>query len=217
MKPNASHVPASGIRPLLSASALAVLAALCTTTPVHAATRYWGGGNVDIVANGDGHSDGVSGTWNTTQENWDQGSGPAHVAWVNGSNVANINGGSQTITLGANIILGGTTQKAGANGASINGGGVVSTLTLNNVLTGSGAGRFAALNLNGFNQQLALITAVGIAWPDTYLVPPTAVAHNPGLTVQKDIPANGFGSVTLTLPLNPGGKTFARLKVWVTP
>ena len=56
-----------------------------------------------------------------------------------------------------------------------------------------------------------------IAWPDTYLVPATAVANNPGVTVRKDFPAVGFDTVTLTLPLNPGGKTFARLKVWVTP
>ena len=27
-----------------------------------AATRYWDGGSVDIVANGDGNSDGISGT-----------------------------------------------------------------------------------------------------------------------------------------------------------
>ncbi len=52
-----------------------------------------------------------------------------------------------------------------------------------------------------------------VTWPATYLVPTSAVANNPGLTVQKDIPANGFDTVTLTLPLNPGGKTFARLKV----
>ncbi|OYV05292.1 MAG: hypothetical protein CFE26_12345, partial [Verrucomicrobiales bacterium VVV1] len=70
---------------------------------VQAATRYWDGGSVDIVANGDGNSDGVNGTWNTTLKNWDQGSGLAHVAWVNGGDTAVIDNASQTLTLGSNI------------------------------------------------------------------------------------------------------------------
>lgn len=94
-----------------------------------AATRYWDGGSVDIVANGDGNSDGVSGTWNTTLANWDQGSGLAHVAWVNGGNTAEINGASQSLTLGANIILGGIVQKSGGT-VNINGGSGPFTLTL---------------------------------------------------------------------------------------
>jgi fibronectin-binding autotransporter adhesin len=94
------------------------------------ATRYWDGGSVDIVANGDGNSDGVSGIWNTTLKNWDQGSGLAHVAWVNGSNVADINGASQTLTLGANIILGGIVQKSGGSTVAIAGGSGPFTLTL---------------------------------------------------------------------------------------
>ncbi len=104
-----------------------------------AATRYWDGGIVDIAANGDGNSDGTSGTWNTTLKNWDQGSGLAHVAWVNGGNVADINGASQNITLGANIILGGMVQKSGGT-VTINAGSGPYTLTLNN----TGANTFLA-------------------------------------------------------------------------
>ncbi len=111
--------------------ALAVVSALFSITPVLAATRYWDGGSVDIVANGDGNSDGVSGTWNTTLKNWDQGSGLAHVAWVNGSNTAVIDNASQTLTLGANIILGGITQKSGGSTVAIAGGSGPYTLTLN--------------------------------------------------------------------------------------
>jgi fibronectin-binding autotransporter adhesin len=99
--------------------------------PVRGATRYWDGGTVDIAANGDGNSDGVSGVWNTTIRNWDQGSGLAHVAWVNGGDIADINGVSQTLTLGANIGLGGIVQKSGGVSVVIAGGSGPFTLTLN--------------------------------------------------------------------------------------
>jgi autotransporter-associated beta strand protein len=49
-------------------------------------------------------------------------------------------------------------------------------------------------------------------WPDTYPVPATAAASTPGLSVVKDSPVAGKDTITLTLPLNPSGKTFARLK-----
>ncbi|MEY3898045.1 MAG: hypothetical protein RLZZ214_3566, partial [Verrucomicrobiota bacterium] len=113
-------------------TALAALTALLViaSPSAQAATRYWDGGTVDIAANGDGTSDGVSGTWNTTLKNWDQGSGLAHVAWVNGGNTAEINNASQTLTLGANIILGGIVQKSGGASVVIAGGSGPYTLTL---------------------------------------------------------------------------------------
>jgi len=49
-------------------------------------------------------------------------------------------------------------------------------------------------------------------WTTSYPVPDTPVANNPGVTVIKDSPA-GFDTVTLTLPLSPEGRKFARLKV----
>jgi fibronectin-binding autotransporter adhesin len=116
-------------------------------TSSHGATRFWDGGSVDIAANGDGGSDGGGGTWNTTLKNWDQGSGLAHVAWVNGSDEAEINGGTQTLTLGANIILGGITQKAGGTAATISGGSGPFTLTLN--ITGANTFLAAANSTTG--------------------------------------------------------------------
>jgi hypothetical protein len=55
------------------------------------------------------------------------------------------------------------------------------------------------------------------AWPDSYSVPGTAVANNPGVTVIKDAPVAGKDTVTLTLPRAPEAKKFARLKVVVAP
>jgi hypothetical protein len=49
-------------------------------------------------------------------------------------------------------------------------------------------------------------------WTTSYPVPGTAVANNPGVTVQKNVPAPGNDTVTLTLPLS-NLKKFARLKV----
>lgn len=121
---------------------LALVSVLLTLAvpSAQAATRYWDGGSVDIATNGDGTSDGVNGTWNTTLKNWDQGSGLAHVAWVNGGNTAEINGASQTLTLGANIILGGIVQKSGGATVAITGGSGPYTLTLST----TGANTFLA-------------------------------------------------------------------------
>ncbi len=114
--------------------AIAILSTLLTisVSSVQAATRYWDGGNADIAGNGNGDSEGGSGTWNTTLKNWDQGSGLARVAWTNGGNVAEIDGISQTLTLGANIVLGGIVQKSGGASVAIAGGSGPFTLTLNN-------------------------------------------------------------------------------------
>ena len=148
-------------------SALLVFAAYSA----QAATRYWDGGSVDIAGNGDGTSDGSSGTWNTTLDNWDQGSSLAHVAWVNGSNVAEINGGTQTLTLGANIILGGITQKAGGTAATINAGSGPFSLTLN--ITGANTFLAAANSTTGRALTVNAVIAGGVgknlvlAGPDT--------------------------------------------------
>jgi autotransporter-associated beta strand protein len=50
-------------------------------------------------------------------------------------------------------------------------------------------------------------------WPVSLTVPATAVSNNPGLTVARNIPAAGKDTITLTLPLDPVGRNFARLKV----
>ena len=55
-----------------------------------------------------------------------------------------------------------------------------------------------------------------VTWPDTFNVPDTALANNPGVTVVKDTPAD-FDTVTLTVEQDPDTTKFARLKVIVTP
>ncbi len=50
-------------------------------------------------------------------------------------------------------------------------------------------------------------------WTTTYAVPDGAVANNPGVTVEKDMPTTGIDKVTLTIPQAPDTKKFARLKV----
>jgi autotransporter-associated beta strand protein len=135
---------------------LAVLLALAAP-PAQAATRYWDGGSVDIATDGDSGSDGGSGTWDTTLKNWDQGSGLAHVAWVNGGNTAEINGASQTLTLGANIILGGIVQKSGGTSVVIAGGSGPYTLTLN--ITGANTFLAAANDTTGRNLTVNAVIA----------------------------------------------------------
>jgi fibronectin-binding autotransporter adhesin len=52
--------------------------------------------------------------------------------------------------------------------------------------------------------------------PSPYTVPDGAVANSPGVTVVEDT-SSGFDTVTLTLPLVPDVKKFARLKVVIVP
>ena len=53
-------------------------------------------------------------------------------------------------------------------------------------------------------------------WPDSYNVPGTAQANNPGVTVVKDTSV-GFDTVTLTVPRAPDAAKFARLVVTPAP
>jgi autotransporter-associated beta strand protein len=50
-------------------------------------------------------------------------------------------------------------------------------------------------------------------WSQSFAVPATTASNNPGVSVVKDSPVAGKDTVTLTLPLDSGGRGFARLKV----
>jgi autotransporter-associated beta strand protein len=137
---------------------MAVVVTLFATPFTRAATLFWDGGSVDILDVGSGTSNGAaingaSGTWNTTILNWDAGIDLPHVAWNNAANdTAEINGGTQTLTLGTDITVGRINQKAGANGATIAESGSKYSITLGsaptifNVAASSTAGR--TLNVN---------------------------------------------------------------------
>ena len=105
--------------------AFACLGWLLAVAPASAATRYW-------FANGT--TAGGDGTWNTTTVNrWSTTTvGPATLAWVNGTDVAENSSGTANITLGTNLTLGGFTQKAGGSSSanSIEQGAGPYTLTL---------------------------------------------------------------------------------------
>jgi autotransporter-associated beta strand protein len=136
------------------------LAGLTLALPsAYAATRFWDGGTVDIASNGNGSSNGGNGTWNTTLLNWDAGNSP-HVAWNNAANdTADINGGTQTLTLGTDITVGGIIAKAGASGVVISEGTGLNTLNLGfttttlSVAASTTAGRSLTINavVNGTN------------------------------------------------------------------
>jgi fibronectin-binding autotransporter adhesin len=116
------------------ATTMAAVLTLFTAPFALAATLYWDGGSVDILTNGNGASAGGNGTWNTTILNWDAGASP-HVAWTNGTDTAEINGGTQGITLGTNITVGRINQKAGSSGATITEGAGPYSITLGSATT----------------------------------------------------------------------------------
>jgi autotransporter-associated beta strand protein len=70
-----------------------------TVTRAASVNRWWDGGSVDIPDPGNGLSGGGSGVWDTTIQNWDQGSGQVHVAWNNANgNIAVFGGAAGTVT-----------------------------------------------------------------------------------------------------------------------
>lgn len=50
-------------------------------------------------------------------------------------------------------------------------------------------------------------------WTQSFIVPATPATNDPGLSVVRNSPAIEQDTVTLIQPINPAGKTFARLKV----
>ncbi len=108
---------------------------------LQAAVIYWDGGTVSITTNGDGISQGGSGTWDGSIKNWDKGSGLGHIAW-NKRYTASFGGTAGTVTLGAALTVASLTFTTdgyiltGLSVLSINSGGIIanSSTTLNGPL-----------------------------------------------------------------------------------
>jgi autotransporter-associated beta strand protein len=130
MKARISTPFRSGISAIIT-----VLTLGCFAAPtVFAATRYWDGGSVDILTNGNGaaitSSIEANGTWNTTILNWDAGASP-HVAWNNaGNDTAEFNAGTQTATLGTDVTVGRINNKGGGSAFTIAEGAGLHSITL---------------------------------------------------------------------------------------
>jgi hypothetical protein len=70
----------------------------------------------------------------------------------------------------------------------------------------------AHASIDGSTDLQILVSPDLTDWSVSYPVPDGATSNEPGLTVVKDFPV-GFDTVTLTLPLVPDVRKFARLKV----
>jgi len=103
------------------------------------ADRWWDGGAASIGSNGDGTSQGGAGTWNTTIQNWDQGNGLAHVAWVNASNDIDIfSGTAGTVTFGGAVTVGGL--QFDTAGYTLSGNQILTFGTSGNIAVNANAG-----------------------------------------------------------------------------
>ena len=119
----------------------AAFCALGVGTTARAATLYWDGGTGNIATNGDGISQGGSGTWNGTLKNWDPGAGLAHVSSASRDSVI-FGGTAGTVTLGSNLTITGVTfatdgyTLTGANTLTIKAGGITAngSATINALL-----------------------------------------------------------------------------------
>ena len=141
-------------------------------------TRCWDGGTTYIGSDGDGLSDGNSGTWSTVISNWDQGPGAAHTPWNNAkSDTAIFGGAAGTVTLAEDITVGGLIFKD------------VDLYTID------GDGSYS-LNFGGGANMIAIdkdtIITAGITGSPTVDV--TNIARR-----QTDVTLAPTGSVTMTL------------------
>ena len=105
---------------------------------------WWDGGTVNITTNGNGASAGGSGTWNTTIQNWDFGSGLAHYGWPNNSSAV-FGGAAGTVTLGAAVSASGlqfdtANYVINSNTVTLTGSGTIAVnanATINSVIAGA--------------------------------------------------------------------------------
>lgn len=133
MKPRKSNFLNSS--PSINLAFAVALLSCFTATSGYSATLFWDGGTADILTNGNSAATNASGTWNTTLLNWDAGASP-HVAWNNAANdTAEFNGGTNTITLGADVTVGRINQKGGGSGINIAEGTGLHSITLGSATT----------------------------------------------------------------------------------
>ena len=145
MKPRRIYSTARLSSPLASA-----LVALLVTSSLHAATYFWDGGTTDPGVDGDGASNGSSGTWSTAIANWDNGAAP-HIVWSGTTDTAYFGGTGTTagtVTIGTDVTVGGITFDALSPGYSFTGAGTLRTITLGQdaAINAGGSGNFFTSN-----------------------------------------------------------------------
>jgi hypothetical protein len=108
------------------------------------------------------------------------------------------------------------------NGVEFIVGGSGSTHDLDKLPSASTDGASMTFSFQRAQQSIDPATTVSIEvgtdltnWPDVYAVPDDATA-GPPVTVTKDS-SPGFDTVTLSLPMAPDSRRFARLRVEITP
>jgi fibronectin-binding autotransporter adhesin len=225
-EPMQPTLPKKGIimknKPWINAlfAALAVLGLPAVALAQSAATFAWDGGTTDILSNGDGISQGGTGTWDVTIQNWDKGSGQPHAAWNNANNNTAVFGGTAgTVTLGLGITVGGLqfntagytitndTLTFGTAGNIV----VNSNTTISSVIGGSaalaktGAGTLTLNSpaVNTFNGGLTLSGGTLLADFGNLATPTDLIAPGNVLTL-------GGGTLALTAKLDANSsQTFA--------
>lgn len=165
---------------------------------------------------------GGSGTWNTTNSNWSNGTSDS--VWSNANNDNAVFGGTAgTVTLGAPVTVNNLTFSSTSSGYNITG----STLTLNGIITAGGAGSTSIsstitgtnglyktgsnlLNLNTANTYTGN-TTIGFGGLETKaanaLPTNTTVIFGSGGTTTASLVLKTFGQTVAGLSVNTSGAT----------
>ncbi len=197
-------------RPRRAIVAAAALAAASAVAPTWAAnpTLYWDGGSTALAGNGDGVSQGGSGTWDNTTANWDYGSGTGHGRWIGGDDAV-FAGTAGTVTVGDTIFANAVTVNAanytfagGAGTLNIGTGGLTANATTGTTTLASGL----TVGLAG-NQTW---TAAGNVFGDSLSIGSTVSTGTSTLTLAGGTPVGIYGQIT-----GSGGLTVANFSTTI--
>lgn len=200
-----------------------------TVTRAPSVDRWWDGGSVDIATDGNGASNGGTGTWSTAIANWDEGAS-AHVVWNNDNNNVAVFGGTVgLVTVATPVTVGGLSFTTAGyiisnNTVTLTGDGTVGvttgTTTIKSAVEGSvgllktGAGALTlsasnlitgAVTIHAGTLTFAAVNSWGgtgknVAFTGSGALASSADGYNGGtLTVHSN----------LTATINPGSITFA--------
>ena len=170
------------------------------TANTYTGSVYWDGGTTDILASGDGTSQGGSGTWNSAIKNWDVGTA-SHVPWINDNlplATAYFAGTVGTITLGNDISVGKLAINAADSidnaGYSITLNGTGTTVTGSAASTISGTGTLILPSSQTWSNSGGTMTIACPVHTGTNLL--TLNTGNNNLDVTGKISGNGGLTVT---------------------
>ena len=152
----------------ISAAVTACLVAASPAAAPAAQTLFWDGGFNNITYAGDGQSEGTTGFWSTSLDNWDQGTGLPHIGWQQGD-AAYFGGAAGFALLNSSSISVNLIQVA-----QVTNGSIYDVDTNNDALTIGSGGIQTGPGSNGLTLSQSPGGSVTLSAAQSWIADPTA-------------------------------------------